>query len=277
MDFTLRVPTGTVTVLRPMCALVVENIIGDIPSGPLPAVQGQPYLQGLQLAEPSFDKPDKWTCCWESTHFHLSFEIPSVIPMIDSSGPPRWHTGGSFQELASRSNRPPVPSRYHYRLTNSGFANLLPRSRKSVVYRYDRSDPHSRGAKSRRPFYLDPFTSARWSLRGAAPEEGRFTRIRVLQRPRVQETSTEYFISPAQGKARRISRCSVGLSRVAPRRMFRTERPSARLLLTLSRLKLRSMYACPSSNDIYFRSHLYAHVISYYILSEPIRCLEVYF
>ena len=30
------------------------------------------------------------------------------------------------------------------------------------------------------------------------------------------------------------------------------------------------MYACPSSNAIYFLSHLYAHVISYYTLSEPV-------
>ena len=59
VDFTLRVPTGTVTILKPMRALVVENITGDLLSGPLPAVRGQPYLQGLQLAEPSFDKPGR--------------------------------------------------------------------------------------------------------------------------------------------------------------------------------------------------------------------------
>ena len=57
VDFTLRVPTGTVTILKLMRALVIENIIGDLPSGLLPAVRGQPYLQGLQLADPSFDKP----------------------------------------------------------------------------------------------------------------------------------------------------------------------------------------------------------------------------
>ena len=51
--------TGTVTILKPMRALVVENITGDLPSGPLPAVRGQPYLQGLQLADPSFDKPGR--------------------------------------------------------------------------------------------------------------------------------------------------------------------------------------------------------------------------
>ena len=59
VDFTLRVPTGTVTILKPMRALVVENITGDLPSGPLPAVRGQPYLQGLQLADPYFDKPGR--------------------------------------------------------------------------------------------------------------------------------------------------------------------------------------------------------------------------
>ena len=101
VDFTLRVPTGTVTILKPMRALVVENITGDLPSGLLPAVRRQRYLQGLQLAEPSFDMPGRVDM---STHFHLSWEIPSVIPMIDSSGPPRWPMGGSFQELASRSN-----------------------------------------------------------------------------------------------------------------------------------------------------------------------------
>ena len=42
-----------------MQALVVESITGDLPSGPLPAVQEQPYLQGLKLADPTFDKPGR--------------------------------------------------------------------------------------------------------------------------------------------------------------------------------------------------------------------------
>ena len=59
VDFSLRVPSGAVTILQPMQALVVESITGDLPSGPLPAVREQPYLQGLKLADPTFDKPGR--------------------------------------------------------------------------------------------------------------------------------------------------------------------------------------------------------------------------
>ena len=59
VDFTLRVPSGSVTTLLPIRALVVDNITGDLPAGVLTSVRQDPYLKGLKLADPNFDKPGR--------------------------------------------------------------------------------------------------------------------------------------------------------------------------------------------------------------------------
>ena len=59
VDFDVRVPDGTVTILKRMRALVVESITGDLPSGPLPGLRELPYIKDLRLADPTFDKPGR--------------------------------------------------------------------------------------------------------------------------------------------------------------------------------------------------------------------------
>ena len=59
MDFTLRVPSGSVTTLLPIRALVVDNITGGLPAGVLTSVRQDPYFKGLKLADPNFDKPGR--------------------------------------------------------------------------------------------------------------------------------------------------------------------------------------------------------------------------
>ena len=59
VDFTLRVPSGSVTTLLPIRALVVDNITGDLPAGVLTSMGQDPYLKGLKLADPNFDKPGR--------------------------------------------------------------------------------------------------------------------------------------------------------------------------------------------------------------------------
>ena len=59
VDFDMRVPDGTVTILKRMRALVVESITGDLPSGPLPGLRELPYIKDLRLADPTFDKPGR--------------------------------------------------------------------------------------------------------------------------------------------------------------------------------------------------------------------------
>ena len=40
-------------------ALVVDTITGDLTAGVLPSVRQDPYLKGLKLADPNFDKPGR--------------------------------------------------------------------------------------------------------------------------------------------------------------------------------------------------------------------------
>ena len=57
VEFHLRIPSGTVTVLIPVQAVVVDVITGDLPSSTLTNVKQSPFLQGLLLADPGFNKP----------------------------------------------------------------------------------------------------------------------------------------------------------------------------------------------------------------------------
>ena len=59
VNFHLRIPSGTVTTFIPIQAVVVDVITGDLPSSSLTAVRQDPYLDGLQLADPGFDKPGR--------------------------------------------------------------------------------------------------------------------------------------------------------------------------------------------------------------------------
>ena len=59
VNITFKIPTGTVTTLQTMEALVVDSITGDLPSGPLPEIRDSPHLKGLKLADPSFDRPGR--------------------------------------------------------------------------------------------------------------------------------------------------------------------------------------------------------------------------
>lgn len=59
VDFTLRVPSGSVTTLMPIRALVVDTITGDLPAGVLISVRQDPCLKELKLADPNFDKPGR--------------------------------------------------------------------------------------------------------------------------------------------------------------------------------------------------------------------------
>ena len=74
MDYTLRVPSGSVTVLMPVRALVVDIITGDLPSGELASIRSEPCLSRLKLAEPAFDKPRR---------INLLFGV-DVIPKIQT-------------------------------------------------------------------------------------------------------------------------------------------------------------------------------------------------
>ena len=59
VEFHLRIPSGTVTVLIPVQVVVVDVITGDLPSGTLTNVKQSPFLQGLPLADPGFNKPGR--------------------------------------------------------------------------------------------------------------------------------------------------------------------------------------------------------------------------
>ena len=59
VEFHLRIPSGTVTVLISVQAVVVDTITGDLPSGTLMSVRQSPFLSGLPLADPKFDQPGR--------------------------------------------------------------------------------------------------------------------------------------------------------------------------------------------------------------------------
>ena len=59
VEFSLRIPSGSVTVLIPIQAVVVDVITGDLPSSVLTIVRQSPFLSGLPLADPGFDKPGR--------------------------------------------------------------------------------------------------------------------------------------------------------------------------------------------------------------------------
>ena len=59
VDLYLKVPSGTVTVLIPVRAVVVDVISGDLPASSLSSVKQDPCLLNLPLADPHFDRPGK--------------------------------------------------------------------------------------------------------------------------------------------------------------------------------------------------------------------------
>ena len=59
VDFHLRIPSGTVTILIPVQAVVVDVITGDLLSSTLTAAKQSPFLSGLALADPGFIQPGR--------------------------------------------------------------------------------------------------------------------------------------------------------------------------------------------------------------------------
>ena len=59
VEFSIRNPSGNVTILIPVQAVVVDTFTGDLPSGTLTAVRQSPFLTGLPLADPKFDQPGR--------------------------------------------------------------------------------------------------------------------------------------------------------------------------------------------------------------------------
>ena len=59
VEFHLHILSGTVTVLIPVQAVVVDVITSDQPSSTLTNVKQSPFLQGLPLADPGFNKPGR--------------------------------------------------------------------------------------------------------------------------------------------------------------------------------------------------------------------------
>ena len=56
MEFHSRIPSGTVTVLIPVQDVVVDVTTGYLPSSTLANVKQSPFLQGLPLADPRYNK-----------------------------------------------------------------------------------------------------------------------------------------------------------------------------------------------------------------------------
>ena len=59
VDLHLRIPSGTVTILIPVRAVVVDVISGDLPSSTLSTVKQDACLNELPLADPNFDQPGR--------------------------------------------------------------------------------------------------------------------------------------------------------------------------------------------------------------------------
>ena len=59
VEFSLRIPSGTVTIPITVEAVVVDVIMGDLPSNTIPAVKESPFLTGLPLADLKFDQPSR--------------------------------------------------------------------------------------------------------------------------------------------------------------------------------------------------------------------------
>ena len=59
VEFHLHIPSGTVTVLIPVQAVVLDVITSDQTSSTLTNVKQSPFLQGLPLADPGFNKPGR--------------------------------------------------------------------------------------------------------------------------------------------------------------------------------------------------------------------------